>query len=58
MLDVIRKGLLENGIVVKNNVHVAIVNEPFLGYIKNGKKTIESRFTKNKIAPYLYLINI
>ncbi|MDE6604827.1 MAG: AAA family ATPase [Clostridia bacterium] len=52
MLDVIRKGLLENGIVVKNNVHVAIVNEPFLGYIKNGKKTIESRFTKNKIAPY------
>lgn len=52
MLDAIRKGLLENGIILKNDVHLAIVNEPFLSYIKNCRKTIESRFTKNKIAPY------
>ena len=53
MINVIRKGLLENGITVYGkNIHLAIVNEPFLNYIKNGKKTIESRFTRNKIAPY------
>lgn len=52
MLDSIRKGLLENGVILNSDVHLAIVNEPFLSYIKNGRKTIESRFTKNKIAPY------
>lgn len=52
MLEIIRKGLLENGIVLNGDIHLAIVNEPFLTYIKNGSKTIESRFTKNKIAPY------
>lgn len=33
-------------------IHLAIIVEPFLGYILDGKKTIESRFSKNQIAPH------
>lgn len=55
MLDSIINGLLENGIIIQNDVHLAIVNEPFLSYIKNGEKIIESRFTKNKIAPFFQI---
>ena len=33
-------------------LHLAIFNEPYLSYIMEGEKTIESRFSKNKIAPY------
>jgi ASC-1-like (ASCH) protein len=33
-------------------IHVAIMREPYLSYILDGSKTIESRFTKNKCAPY------
>ena len=33
-------------------VHLAIFNEPYLSFIQNGRKTIESRFSKNNIAPY------
>ncbi len=34
------------------NIHVAIMSEPFLTYVFSGKKTVESRFSLNKIAPY------
>ena len=34
------------------NVHLAIMVEPFLSAILNGQKTVESRFSKHKIAPY------
>lgn len=34
------------------SVHLAVMLEPFLTYILNGRKTIESRFAKNAIAPY------
>jgi hypothetical protein len=33
-------------------IHLAVMVEPFLGYIMDGTKTIESRFSKNLIAPY------
>jgi ASC-1-like (ASCH) protein len=33
-------------------IHLAIFNEPYLKYILNGQKTVESRFAINKIAPY------
>lgn len=33
-------------------LHLAIFVEPFLGYILSGTKTIESRFSKRKIAPF------
>ena len=34
------------------SIHLAIFVQPYLDYIIEGKKTIESRFSKNKIAPY------
>ena len=33
-------------------MHLAILREPFLQFILDGKKTIESRFYKNRCAPY------
>lgn len=33
-------------------VHLAIFTEPFLTLILDGKKTIESRFTKNRCSPH------
>jgi hypothetical protein len=33
-------------------VHLAVMLEPFLTHILKGRKTIESRFAKNAIAPY------
>ncbi len=38
---------------IKNQkIHLGIFGEPYLSYMLEGKKTIESRFSKNKIAPY------
>lgn len=38
---------------IKNrNIHLGIFSEPYLTYMLEGKKTIESRFSKNKIIPY------
>jgi hypothetical protein len=33
-------------------VHVAIFSEPFLSYVLAGTKTVDSRFSKHRIAPY------
>ena len=33
-------------------IHLAVMVEPFLSYILNGTKTIETRFSKNLIPPY------
>ena len=33
-------------------IHLAILIEPYLSFILNGKKTIESRFSINRIAPF------
>lgn len=33
-------------------IHLGIFSEPYLTYMLTGKKTIESRFSKNKILPY------
>lgn len=33
-------------------IHLAILVEPYLQYILDGKKTVESRFSINRIAPY------
>lgn len=50
----IKKDLLAQGVKLHNSqsIHLAIVNEPYLSYIMKEEKTIESRFTKNCIAPY------
>ena len=34
------------------NIHIAIMSEPFLSFVLAGKKTVESRFSLKKIAPY------
>lgn len=34
------------------SVHLAILLEPYLQYILDGTKTVESRFSRNRIAPY------
>ena len=33
-------------------IHIAVMLDPFLGYVLDGTKTIESRFSKHLIAPY------
>lgn len=38
--------------IKKCTLHLGIFTEPYLTYMLNGKKTIESRFSKNKILPY------
>lgn len=50
---------LENQLSISelNNIkykqlHLGIFSEPYLTFILNGQKTIESRFSKNKILPY------
>ena len=34
------------------SVHLAILLEPYLKFILQGSKTVESRFSRNRIAPY------
>lgn len=36
----------------KKNWHLGIFTEPYLTYMLEGKKTIESRLSNNKIVPY------
>jgi hypothetical protein len=33
-------------------VHVAVFSEPFLSLVLSGEKTVESRFSRNRCAPY------
>jgi hypothetical protein len=35
-----------------NQVHLGIFNQPFLDLILSGRKTIETRFSRNRIDPY------
>ena len=34
------------------NIHLAVASEPFLTFILDGRKTIESRFSQNRCAPF------
>lgn len=38
--------------ITGRNMHLGIFAEPWLEYMLDGRKTIESRFSKNRIAPY------
>jgi hypothetical protein len=33
-------------------LHIVVMSEPFLSYVFEGTKTVESRFSLHKIAPY------
>ena len=38
---------------IKNTtIHLGVFSEPYLSYMLDGIKTIESRFSKNRILPY------
>jgi hypothetical protein len=32
--------------------HIAVMHEPFLSYVLNGQKRVESRFSRTRVAPY------
>ena len=36
----------------KRSIHLAVLVEPYLQYIIDGDKTVESRFSANRCAPY------
>lgn len=38
--------------IKSHNIHLGIFAEPYLTYMLDGKKTIESRFSRNRISPY------
>jgi hypothetical protein len=44
--------ILREAVRKGGTVHLAVMTEPFLSYILDGKKTIESRFSKNAVAPF------
>ena len=45
-------GMIRRTANAKRTIHVAVMAEPFLTFLLEGKKTIESRFSKHAIAPY------
>lgn len=47
--------VLRRAVDGSTTVHLAVMIEPFLSYILEGRKTIESRFSKHAIAPYFQI---
>lgn len=41
-----------DNILFRPAIHLAVFNEPYLSLLLSGEKTIESRFSKNNIAPH------
>jgi hypothetical protein len=37
---------------ITNGIHLAVFVEPYLSFVLEGKKTVESRFSLNRHAPY------
>jgi hypothetical protein len=40
------------GAIGRQGVHLAVMVEPYLSFLLQGRKSIESRFSRNAIAPY------
>ena len=51
IIDNLEKQIAINELKNKQ-LHLGIFSEPYLTFILNGEKTIESRFSKNKILLY------
>jgi hypothetical protein len=51
-LDLQKCGALAHVTPWRVSIHLAVTHEPFLGWILEGRKTIESRFSVRKISPY------
>lgn len=54
IIDGIRNQVSEDELkkILSSELHLGVFTEPCLTYMLDGKKTIESRFSKNKILPY------
>jgi hypothetical protein len=61
--DAIRRAVADNGVwgdllgapgakLPSCGIHLAVFVEPFLGYVLDGSKTVESRFSVNRCAPF------
>jgi hypothetical protein len=51
--DYLRGGMnLKRSAGTDFSVHLAVFNEPYLGFLLEGRKTVESRFSINRCAPY------
>lgn len=46
------KTFVDDILQFKVNVHLAIFSEPFLTYLLSGRKTLESRLSMNRTAPF------
>ena len=44
--------VLREAVEQGQHIHLAVMIEPYLQYLLDGKKTIESRFSKNAVAPF------
>ncbi len=44
--------LAEHSLHIPERFHIAIMSEPFLSMVFDGRKTVESRFSINKTAPF------
>lgn len=44
--------MLRQAVRDRRTVHLAVMVEPFLSYILDGKKSIESRFSQHAVAPF------
>lgn len=38
--------------ITSSRLHLGVFSEPYLSYMLDGKKTIESRFSKKRVLPY------
>lgn len=54
IIDNLREQLTDKEIkkISSSELHLGVFSEPCLTYMLDGKKTIESRFSKKKILPY------
>lgn len=46
------RGIYSTTFIESSRIHLAVFSEPFLSYMISGKKSIDSRFSVNKLAPY------
>jgi cytidylate kinase/ASC-1-like (ASCH) protein len=52
MINTLKKQLFQDRGIVENNIHLAIIDQPFLDLIICGKKKIETRFTTTNREPF------
>jgi dephospho-CoA kinase/ASC-1-like (ASCH) protein len=52
MLTSLKRILFQDRGMIKNGLHLAIIDQPFLDLILSGNKKIETRFSVKKHAPY------